>query len=68
MYYCKIGSSHQPNEMLPEPGRVGLWGFDTNIKYEVIWGNLVLGILLCETIVAPVYFFGFSLFEPVGEK
>lgn len=41
---------------------------DTNIKYEVIWGNLVLGILLCETIVAPVYFFGFSLFEPVGEK
>jgi hypothetical protein len=40
VYYCKIGSSHQPNEMLPEPGRVGLWGFDTNIKYEPPGGNI----------------------------
>jgi hypothetical protein len=39
-----------------------------NIKYEVIWGNVVWGFFLCETIVAPIYFFGFSLFEPVGKK
>lgn len=37
------------------------------IKYQVITGNVVWGILLCETIVAPVYFFGFSLHEPVGK-
>lgn len=36
-----------------------------NIEYEVIWGNVFLGVLLVETIIAPVYFFGFSLFEPV---
>lgn len=38
------------------------------IQYEVIWGNVVWGAILFETIVAPVYFFGFSLFEPVGPK
>jgi len=41
---------------------------NSNIEYEVIWGNIVWGIVLFETIVAPVYFFGFSLFEPVGPK
>jgi hypothetical protein len=38
---------------------------DPKIKYQVITGNVVWGIILCETIVAPVYFFGFSLHEPV---
>lgn len=38
------------------------------IQYEVVWGNLVWSIILFETIVAPIYFFGFSLFEPVGTK
>ena len=39
-----------------------------DIEYEPIWGNIVWGIILIETIIAPVYFFGFSLFEPIGEK
>jgi len=39
-----------------------------NIQYEVIWGNVVWGAILVETIVAPIYFFGFSLWEPVGKK
>ena len=38
-----------------------------NVKYETITGNVVWGILLFETIVGPVYFFGFSLYEPVGK-
>jgi hypothetical protein len=38
------------------------------IEYDYIVGNVVWGIILFETIIAPVYFFGFSLFEPVGEK
>jgi len=41
---------------------------DPAVKYKVIVGNVVWGIILLETIVAPVYFFGFSLYEPVGPK
>lgn len=41
---------------------------DPNVKYHVIAGNVIWGILLFETIIAPVYFFGFSLYEPVGLK
>lgn len=39
-----------------------------DIHYEVIWGNVIWGFVLAETIIAPIYFFGFSLFEPVGPK
>lgn len=39
-----------------------------NIEYEVVWGNVFWGIVLFGTIIAPIYFFGFSLFEPVGKK
>lgn len=35
-----------------------------DIHYTAIAGNVVWGILLSETIIAPVYFFGFSLYEP----
>jgi len=37
-----------------------------NIRYELILGNVIWGIILCETIAAPIYFFGFSMWEPVG--
>ena len=39
-----------------------------NIKYELVVGNLVWSILLVQTVVAPIYFLGFSLYEPVGRK
>ena len=35
------------------------------IRYALIVGNLVWGIILVETIIAPIYFFGYSLFEPI---
>lgn len=38
------------------------------IQYDISWGNFIWGIVLIETIVAPIYFFGFSLYEPVGKK
>ena len=41
---------------------------DPNIQYRVVKGNVIWGILLCETIVAPVYLFGFALHEPVMAK
>lgn len=39
-----------------------------DIQYKVIWGNVIWGCILIETVVAPIYFFGFSMFEPVGPK
>jgi hypothetical protein len=38
------------------------------IKYRLVPGNLIWGIILIETIIAPVYFFGYSLWEPVSIK
>lgn len=38
------------------------------VQYQVIWGNVIWGVVLIETIVAPIYFFGFSMWEPVGIK
>jgi len=37
-----------------------------NIKYEVIPGNIVWSVILAETIIMPIYFIGFSIYEPVG--
>lgn len=39
-----------------------------DVRYELITGNIVWSVLLCETIIAPIYFLGFSLYEPVAEK
>lgn len=39
-----------------------------NIQYELVWGNIIWGVILIETIVAPIYFFGFSMWEPTGPK
>ena len=39
-----------------------------NISYELIVGNVVWSVLLVETIIAPIYFIGFSMYEPVGVK
>ncbi len=39
-----------------------------DIQYEIVWGNIIWGVIFFETIVAPIYFFGFSMWEPVGKK
>jgi len=39
-----------------------------NIQYELIVGNVIWSAILCETIIMPIYFVGFDLYEPVGEK
>lgn len=35
------------------------------VEYKTIVGNVIWGIILVETVIAPIYFFGFSLYEPV---
>ena len=39
-----------------------------NVEYDISIGNLVWSVLLCETIIAPVYFFGWDIMKPVGPK
>ena len=39
-----------------------------DIRYRLIIGNVVWSVLLCQTIVMPIYFVGFSLWEPIGRK
>jgi len=39
-----------------------------SVQYKLCVGNLIWGSILVYTVVAPVYFFGFSLWEPVGLK
>lgn len=36
--------------------------------YEISVGNVIWSIILIETIVAPIYFVGWSLWNPVGPK
>lgn len=36
--------------------------------YEVSVGNVIWSIILIETIVMPIYFIGWSLWNPVGPK
>lgn len=37
-----------------------------NVHYRVCNESIIWGIILFETIVMPIYFFGFSLYEPVS--
>jgi hypothetical protein len=40
----------------------------SDVCYDIVVGNVVWSILLIETLVAPIYFVGFSIMEPVGLK
>lgn len=40
---------------------------ESNIRYRVIWGNVIWGAVLFGSAIAPIYFYGFSMFEPVGK-
>lgn len=39
-----------------------------NIEYRLVVGNVIWSIILVETIIAPIYFLGFDLYEPIGLK
>lgn len=36
------------------------------IKYKMSVSSVVLGVMLFETVFAPIYFFGFDLYVPVN--
>lgn len=37
---------------------------DPDVKYHLSVGNVIWSAVLVETIIAPIYFLGFSLYEP----
>jgi len=37
-----------------------------NVKYEISAGSVIVAIILCETIIVPVYVIGWDLYEPVA--
>jgi len=39
-----------------------------NIRYELSGWSIFWSIVLVETIIGPVYFIGWDLYEPVGKK
>ena len=39
-----------------------------DVCYKISVGNVVWSIILVETIIAPIYFIGFDLFNPVRMK
>ena len=39
-----------------------------SVKYSVCWGNVIWGTVLVETVIAPIYFLGFDMWEPVAKK
>lgn len=43
-------------------------GKNPDVQYRVVWGNVIWSVILAETVIAPIYFFGFSIFEPIGPK
>ncbi len=38
------------------------------VVYEVSAGSVIFSIILCETVVVPVYLIGFDLYQPVKVK
>ncbi len=39
-----------------------------NIQYKVSGWSIAWSIIFCETIIAPIYFIGWDLYEPVAKK
>ena len=52
-----------------EYGTYGLFDKGTmknpDIEYKIIVGNIIWSVILFETIIAPIYFIGFSIYEPI---
>lgn len=69
---CGNPASFNVNNKVKEYPTYGFINSNTQksekICYEVSVGNVIWSIILFSTVVAPVYFVGFSLFNPVSVK
>ena len=39
-----------------------------SIQYSVSTGSVIVGVIFCESVIVPIYVFGFNLWEPIGIK
>lgn len=39
-----------------------------SIAYKPSVGSVIVGVIFFETIIAPIYIFGFDLYEPIAKK
>jgi len=39
-----------------------------NIQYEISGWSIFWSIVFCETVIVPIYFIGWDLYQPVGKK
>ena len=46
-------------------GVANTWKADPDVQYQIVFGNVIWGILLVETIIFPVWVVGWSIYEPV---
>lgn len=37
-----------------------------DIEYELVIGNVLLGVILIETLIGSIYFIGFDIYQPIG--
>ena len=57
------GKNYEPYGLIDEPTVKC-----DSIQYKVVTGNVVWGVLFFETIIVPVWIFGYDLYEPVEKK
>ena len=57
------GKTYEPYGLVNESTKK-----NDKVCYETVVGNVFWSIVLIETIVMPIYFFGFSINEPVKMK
>lgn len=55
------GKLYEPYGLLNEDKKK-----DPQIHYEISTGNFILGVVFSESVLIPIYIFGFDLWEPVG--
>ena len=65
--YDTCGLIDSPN-VIPKNTLPAMNKANPNIEYKIVWGNVVWGTLLWPLIIPSVYFFGFSMYEPVCKK
>jgi hypothetical protein len=61
-----INGTHRTPVGLISMNCQNLGTYSKKVRYEPCWGNIFWGTVFFETIIAPIYFFGFSMFNPAG--
>ncbi len=41
---------------------------DPDVCYRAVFGNIVWAVILIETVIFPVYFVGWSMYEPIPDE